>query len=152
MIQIDYQDGRPIYEQIAEKYKMLILKGVLLPDEKMPSVRQLSMELSTNPNTVQRAYSELERQGFIYTVKGRGNFVRGDSFLKVERLKELREKLRSLIEEADEIGIRREELFRGILGDNEETGKTETGDSGETKAETGYSGETDRKNQQGGTV
>jgi GntR family transcriptional regulator len=115
MIQIDYQDGRPIYEQIAEKYRLLILKGVLLPDEKMPSVRQLSMELSTNPNTVQRAYSELERQGFLYTIKGRGNFVRGDSFLRVERLRKLREKLRALLDEADEIGISRGELCRGIL-------------------------------------
>ena len=72
---IDYQDPRPIYEQITEKYKLLILKGVLSPDEQMPSVRKLAMELSANPNTVQRAYAELERQGVIYTVKGRGSFV-----------------------------------------------------------------------------
>ena len=50
---IDYQDSRPIYEQIADRYKLLILKGVLAPDEQMPSVRKLAMELSTNPNTVQ---------------------------------------------------------------------------------------------------
>ena len=76
---INYQDSRPIYEQITERYKLLILKGVLAPGEQMPSVRKLAMELSTNPNTVQRAYAELERQGFLYSVRGRGSFVRGDS-------------------------------------------------------------------------
>ena len=66
---IDYQDSRPIYEQIAESFKMQILKGILQADDQMPSVRSLAMELSTNPNTVQKAYTELEREGFIYTVK-----------------------------------------------------------------------------------
>ncbi len=75
MILIDYKDTRPIYEQIVERYKTLILKGALQPDEQLPSVRNLAMELSINPNTIQKAYTELERQGFIYTVKGRGNFV-----------------------------------------------------------------------------
>jgi GntR family transcriptional regulator len=130
MIQIDYQDSRPIYEQIAEKYKTLILKGALLPDEKMPSVRQLSMQLSANPNTVQRAYSELERQGFIYTVKGKGNFVRGDSFLREERLRELRQALLDLIAEAGEVGISPEELFRGIPAG----GRNTASEGGETGA------------------
>ena len=75
MIIIDYRDSRPIYEQVVEKFKLLILKGVLAQDEKMPSVRTLAMELSINPNTIQRAYVQLEDQGYIYTVKGRGNFV-----------------------------------------------------------------------------
>ena len=82
---IDYQDSRPIYEQIVESFKIQIFKGILRADEQMPSVRSLAMELSTNPNTVQRAYAELERQGFIYTVKGRGNFVKGDDTLKITR-------------------------------------------------------------------
>ena len=75
MIQINYQDKRPIYEQIVEKFRQLIVKGVLKPDDKIPSVRNLAIDLSINPNTIQKAYQELERQGFIYTVKGRGNFV-----------------------------------------------------------------------------
>ena len=66
MIIIDYKDTRPIYEQIVDKFKMLILRGVLQADEQMPSVRNLAMELSINPNTIQKAYAELERQGFIY--------------------------------------------------------------------------------------
>ena len=72
---INYQDSRPIYEQIVDRYRHLILMGALAPDEQMPSVRSLAMELSTNPNTVQKAYAELERQGYLYSVKGRGSFV-----------------------------------------------------------------------------
>ena len=75
MITLDYADRRPIYEQVMEKMKDLILLGVLETDSQLPSVRELAMDLSINPNTVQRAYAELERQGVIYCVKGRGNFV-----------------------------------------------------------------------------
>lgn len=97
MIILDYKDRRPIYEQIVEKVSELILKGVLKPDEKMPSVRSLAMELSINPNTIQRAYSELERRGFLYSVKGRGNFVSYNENLieqkQVEILNELTESM-----------------------------------------------------------
>ena len=108
---IDYQDSRPIYEQISEKYKILILKGVLEPDEKMPSVRQLAMDLSTNPNTVQRAYSELERQGFLYSVKGKGNFVSPNPHLRDLKKKELLERLRALLKESEDSGIPASELL-----------------------------------------
>ena len=102
---INYQDSRPIYEQITERYKLLILKGVLAPGEQMPSVRKLAMELSTNPNTVQRAYAELERQGFLYSVRGRGSFVRGDSDLHAQKRAELAERLSAIFKEAADIGI-----------------------------------------------
>lgn len=78
MIIVDYKDRRPIYEQIVEKFQMLIVKGVMEPDSQMPSVRKLAMDLSINPNTIQKAYTQLEQQGFIYPVKGKGNFVTGD--------------------------------------------------------------------------
>ena len=87
MIIIDYNDKRPIYEQIIERFQTLILNGALEPDSQLPSVRSLAMELSINVNTIQRAYSELERSGFIYSVKGRGNFVRADEHL-IEKQKE----------------------------------------------------------------
>ena len=87
---INYQDSRPIYEQIVERYKMLILKEVLSPDEQMPSVRKLAMELSTNPNTVQRAYMELERQGFLYSVRGRGSFVSSSAGVLQDKKREIR--------------------------------------------------------------
>ena len=86
---IDYQDSRPIYEQIVENFKLQMYKGIMQADEQMPSVRSLAMELSTNPNTVQKAYAELERQGFIYTVKGRGNFVKGNASLMDNKRSEL---------------------------------------------------------------
>ena len=75
MIVLDYQDRRPIYEQIAEKLQVLINKGILEEDSQMPSVRKLAMDLSINPNTIQRAYALLESKGYIYPIKGRGNFV-----------------------------------------------------------------------------
>lgn len=82
MIVIDYRDKRPIYEQIVERFQTLIVSGGMEADEKLPSVRALAVELSINPNTIQRAYAELEREGFIYAVKGRGNFVSGDAGIK----------------------------------------------------------------------
>lgn len=110
MIVIDYQDATPIYEQIVNRYKNLIAKGVLPADEKMPSVRALAMELSINPNTIQKAYAELERQGFIYSVKGRGNFVSGTSDLKETKEMEILEKLAALMKEAEDAGIEKEKL------------------------------------------
>ena len=88
MIILDYQDRRPIYEQVVEKIQLLIVRGVLAPDSQLPSVRKLAMELSINPNTIQRAYAELEQQGFIYPVKGRGNLVSPNAEL-IQRQKEL---------------------------------------------------------------
>ena len=75
MIVIDYRDKRPLYEQVAEKLAQLIICGALESNAKLPSVRSLAMELSINPNTIQRAYVQLEQDGYIYTVVGRGNYV-----------------------------------------------------------------------------
>ena len=75
MIVIDYRDKRPLYEQVAEKLAQLIICGALESNAKLPSVRTLAMELSINPNTIQRAYMQLEQDGYIYTVVGRGNYV-----------------------------------------------------------------------------
>ena len=108
MILIDYQDRRPLYEQIVEKFKMLIVRGVLEGDAQMPSVRSLAAELSINPNTIQRAYAELERQGYIYPVKGRGNFVSQDLKVKEERRREYEEKLKEVLKEGRDMGLDRE--------------------------------------------
>ena len=70
MIKIDYRDARPIYEQVVDGIEGLALRGALPADTQLPSVRQLAMELSINPNTIQRAYGELERRGVIYAAKG----------------------------------------------------------------------------------
>ena len=74
-IQVDPRDRRPIYEQLISGIRALILRGDLAPDEQMPSVRSLAAELGINPNTIQKAYAELERQGMIYSTPGRGSFV-----------------------------------------------------------------------------
>ena len=97
MITLDYADRRPIYEQVVEKMKDLILLGVLVTDEQLPSVRELAMDLSINPNTVQRAYAELERQGVIYCVKGRGNFVASISTVKDKHKEEVKTRLLELV-------------------------------------------------------
>ncbi len=107
---INYRDSRPIYEQIVENFKKQIYKGILQEGDQMPSVRNLAVELSTNPNTVQKAYSELERQGFIYTVKGRGNFVTGNNLLKENKKEELVKEIVKLFSEAHEIGLSLDEL------------------------------------------
>lgn len=105
MIILDYKDARPIYEQIVEKFKLLILKGILQKDEQMPSVRSLAVELSINPNTIQKAYMELERQGYIYTIKGRGNFVAENENLLDERREELKMRMFILYKEGKELGM-----------------------------------------------
>ncbi len=112
MISIDYRDRRPIYEQIIQKLEDLALLGLLKPDEQLPSVRQLAAELSINPNTIQRAYFELERRGVIYAVKGRGNFIsdNGEEVRK-QRVLELYTDLEALCERAHKLGISKEELL-----------------------------------------
>lgn len=114
MIFIDYNDKRPIYEQVTEKIQTLILNGVLEPDSKLPSVRSLAMELSINPSTIQRAYSELEREGFIYSVKGRGNFVKMNENLIIKEQEKLLIKFKENVEELRARGILKEQALACI--------------------------------------
>lgn len=110
MIILDYKDRRPIYEQVAEKLEELMLLGILGENEPLPSVRSLAMELSINPNTIQRAYAELERQGYIYTVNGKGSFVAENSVMKEKRKKDLLIQVSEVIDEAIRLGISGEEI------------------------------------------
>lgn len=115
MIVLDYKDRRPAYEQIVEKFQMLIIKGVLKPDSQMPSVRKLATELAINPNTVQRAYNMLEQSGFIYPVKGRGNFVTGGEQLARQKQETfLAQDWKKAIRQAKELGISAERLKGNI--------------------------------------
>lgn len=114
MIILDMSDKRPLYEQILSRFKEMIEKGILAKDEQMPSVRALSMDLSINPNTIQRAYTELEREGYIYSVKGRGSFVADISNLMPKRVEEFYEELNILIEKSTTYGIARREIIRYI--------------------------------------
>ncbi len=116
MIVLDYRDPRPIYEQVVRRFRELILAGVLKENEQMPSVRSLAAELAINPNTIQRAYAELERQGFTYMVKGRGSFVSGSGPLREQHRAELCAQLRGLLQDAKRSGVPRGEVL-GILGE-----------------------------------
>ena len=109
MIHLDYKDSRPIYEQVADRLKELMILGVLEEDGQMPSVRSLAVELSINPNTIQKAYAALEQQGFIYSVKGRGNYVADCSRLREQKKQELFYRFRQQISYGREIGISKEE-------------------------------------------
>lgn len=110
MIALDYRDRHPLYEQIIERFQDLMYQEVLKENEKLPSVRSLAMELSINPNTIQRAYTELERQGFIYSVKGKGSFVADSGRLRRERLREWEREFDRLAEEGFQIGLSAEDL------------------------------------------
>lgn len=105
MILIDYKDRRPIYEQVVEKLSDLMVRGILPQDNQLPSVRMLATDLAINPNTIQRAYAELERQGYIYSVKGKGSFVAENHRIKEQRKKEVFVKLKDLVKEAKGVNI-----------------------------------------------
>lgn len=75
MISLDYKSDKPLHEQITQRIKDLIICGVLKSGDQLPSVRELSVNLTVNPNTVQRAYKTLETEGVIYSIRGKGNFV-----------------------------------------------------------------------------
>ncbi len=85
MINLDYKDKRTLHEQIEDGIKELIINGIMLPDEQLPSVRELSVSLTVNPNTVQKAYKQLEADGFIYSVQGKGNFISPVQAVKDEK-------------------------------------------------------------------
>ena len=111
MIFLDYKDRRPIYEQIVERFQELILAKVLECGEKLPSVRNLAMELSINPNTIQRAYMELERQGFIYSIKGKGSFVADIQDMIDIRRREWEEHMEKLAQEVVHMGLDRKKFM-----------------------------------------
>lgn len=110
MILLDYRDKRPIYEQMVEKLEHLIISGGLEPLTRMPSVRSLAMELSVNPNTVQRAYAQLEQDGYLYTVSGRGTFVTSEGDWRESRQGRIFQEWEELTVKAKAAGLTRESL------------------------------------------
>ena len=116
MISINYRDPRPIYEQVKDGFRQLILSGVLKPDEKLPSVRELAGELAINPNTIQRAYRELEQEGYICSVPGKGSFVADASDAAFERRKELLVQLREVSAELRCLGVDEEIIVDCVKG------------------------------------
>ena len=115
MVHLDYRDARPIYIQIVDGFRTQIQAGVLQPGEKLPSVRELAGDLSINPNTIQRAYRQLEALGWIATVPGKGCFVSGLPEYAIEEQKEL---LRAFDEAAAALlqrGLTRQELAERLM-------------------------------------
>lgn len=123
MIVLDYRDKRPIYEQIVDKLEHLIICGALESNTKMPSVRSLAIELSVNPNTIQRAYTQLEQDGYLYTVVGRGNYVTSEQEWKTGKTREVLHEISELFGQAREIGISRPELLK-LLDQTYEEGES----------------------------
>lgn len=116
MISLDYRDSRPLYQQVKDNLRRMMLTGLLPPDEKLPSVRSLATQLAINPNTIQRAYSQLETEGYVYTVSGRGTFVCEVREQNRQRRAEVTARVRPLMEELRDLGMTREEwtdLWKG---------------------------------------
>ena len=111
MVHLDYRDARPIYAQIVDGYRSQISAGILLPGEKLPSVRELAVQLSINPNTIQRSYRQLEAEGWIATVPGKGCFVCGIPQYAIDRKQELLTAFDRAVVELVSYGVSREELI-----------------------------------------
>lgn len=114
MIRINYRDSRPFYEQIKDNIIRLITTKVLRPDDQLPSVRELASELAINPNTIQRAYRELENEGYIYKISGRGTFISNAADIHSGKKKELFETLDKTVTELLYLSVSEEEITRHI--------------------------------------
>ncbi len=115
MLQLNFKSRVPVYEQLTEKIKELIIHNVLKHDEQLPSVRELALELTINPNTIQKAYRELERQGYIYSIQGKGSFVKPIEKIENSRQKEdLMEHLMKVAAELLYLGVTIEEIREAV--------------------------------------
>ena len=99
MIQLNYRDNRPFYQQIKDNIRQLVISKALTENEKLPSVREMAASLAINPNTIQRAYRELENEGYVYTITGKGTFVAKVSPVTLDRQKDLLDKFDALVSE-----------------------------------------------------
>ena len=117
MITINYRDGRPIYEQVKEQLRVLVVSGSLPFGEKLPSVRELASSLAINPNTIQRAYRELEAEGYIVSVPGKGSFAVPRKDKNQERRETLLRTLSETVRELKWLGLTEEELCEYLKGD-----------------------------------
>ena len=114
MIQLNYRDPRPIYEQVKDGIRKLAYSGVLGPDEKLPSVRELAMKLAINPNTISRAYKDLEQEGFLYTVTGKGTFINQEYDLNDSRKEELWQQFEKAAKSLIELSVTQQEFTERV--------------------------------------
>ena len=120
MIAINYRDPRPIYEQIQSELRRLMLTGALPPGSRLPSVRELAGQLAINPNTIQRAYRELESDGYILSVAGKGSFVAQIDQLAEQQKKQAVEAFRAAAQRLRALGLG-EEALAALLAQEEQT-------------------------------
>ncbi len=114
MININFRDSRPIYEQVKTTLRKLIVSGAMSPDEKLPSVRELASQLVINPNTIQRAYRELEQEGYIISIPGKGSYANLSAQVDEWRKKELLTAMDEIVAELLYLGVTPDELDRRI--------------------------------------
>ena len=115
MFQLDFGDHRPIYEQIKDKIKDLIIRGVLKEGEKIPSVREMAASLAINPNTIQKAYKDLENEGYIYSLRAKGSFVAPQSeAAREDNRKKLYEQLSETVKEMAFLKISLDEITENV--------------------------------------
>lgn len=114
MIQLNYRDAKPIYEQIKDGLRKLVISNSFVANEKLPSVREMASRLAINPNTIQKAYKELETEGYIYTIAGKGSFVAERKEVLGTRNEELLEEFDNVVEELLFLSVNKEELKQRI--------------------------------------
>lgn len=114
MIQLNYRDSKPIYEQIKDGFRKLIISDSLSANEKLPSVRELASGLAINPNTIQKAYRELESEGYIYTVAGKGTFVAEHREVLDARVQKLLAEFDEVVEELYFLSVQKKELIERV--------------------------------------
>ena len=119
MFQINYRDARPIYEQVKDGFKKMITRHLIAEDEKLPSVREIAGTLAINPNTIQRAYRELEQEGYVYTIVGKGSFVAACPVLEPEHREALLKRLDMVVEELMYFKMTPEEIAGHILDEKD---------------------------------
>ena len=114
MLNLDYRDARPIYEQVRDNLRRLMVSGAIQEGEKLPSVRSLASNLAINPNTIQRAYESLEAEGYVYSIPGKGSFAAPRTGVDEERRDRLQGQFDSLTAELLYLGVTRDRLIARI--------------------------------------
>ena len=116
MLNLDYRDARPIYEQVRDGLRRLMVTGVIQEGEKLPSVRSLASRLAINPNTIQRAYESLEAEGYLYSVPGKGSFAAPHTGVDQRRQEELLGRFDAVTAELLFLGVTGETLAARVRG------------------------------------
>lgn len=120
MLHLNYRDGRPIYEQVRDGLRQLLVTGAISPGDKLPSVRNMAAQLAINPNTIQRAYEALEQEGYVYSVPGKGSFAARREEIDNTRREELLARLDEVAAELMLLGVTPEQIAQRCAKRKEE--------------------------------